>query len=321
MVGSTDRSVMGCIAAKPRHASPPPTQMEASGGRLDIGAEDLTPAELAAFHRALAAGELSSAVQPWQPWWLSEEAAQLELSAAGTSLVAAVAEEQSGQQEGGSTSTAAASSVEQPAAGLEAAAASTQSSTLPPPPSRPLPPLAVLTKAAPSPLLRWQLLDLQFAYCFTLRLYNGDYQWEAADAADVLFALSAVLAATPAAAAGAGGQHPSSSSGGGEDAAAGAASVLLGCVQRACQPPVGSREGRAFAVGVLSDVAALLQLGRPVVLTALMDICRLVEAAKQQLEGSTGGSSSNGGSSDREAGGGGSSRSKQVRGVILTVLL
>lgn len=277
--------------------------MEASGGRLDIGAEDLTPAELAAFHRALAAGELSSAVQPWQPWWLSEEAAQLELSAAGTSLVAAVAEEQSGQQEGGSTSTAAASSAEQPAARLEAAAASTQSSTLPPPPSRPLPPLAVLTKAAPSPLLRWQLLDLLFAYCFTLRLYNGDYQWEAADAADVLFALSAVLAATPAAAAG-------------EDAAAGAAAVLLGCVQRACQPPVGSREGRAFAVGVLSDVAALLQLGRPVVLTALMDTCRLVEAAKQQLEGGAGGSSGDGSSGGQEAGGGGS-RSKQVRGEIL----
>ncbi len=290
--------------------------MEASGGRLDIGAEDLSPAELAAFHRALAAGELSSAVQPWQPWWLSEEAASLELSAAGTPLVAAVgdaAEQQSDQQGASSGSTAAASSSEQPPAG-GAAAAAVQGSGLPPPPSRPLPPLAVLTKAAPSPLLRWQLLDLLYAYCFTLRLYNGDYAWEAADAADVLFALSAVLAATPAAAAGGAGQQ-SSSSGGGEDAAAGAAAVLLGCVQRACQPPVGSREGRSFAVGVLSDVAALLQLGRPVVLTALMDTCRLVEAAKQQLEGS----SSSGGNVGSPPGGDGSgergSRSKQARGM------
>lgn len=279
--------------------------MEASGGKLDIGAEDLSPAELAAFHRALAAGDLSSAVQPWEPWWLLEEAARLELSAAGTALVAAVGDAASDQQQqqGGGGSSATASS-----GGQQAAA--TQGGGLPPPPSRPLPPLAALTKAAPSPLLRWQLLDLLYAYCFTLRLYNGDYQWEAADAADVLFALSAVLAATPAsAAAGAAGQQPASGS---DDAAAGAAAVLLGCVQRACQPPVGSREGRGFAVGVLSDVAALLQLGRPVVLTALMDTCRLVEAAKQQLEGSSSGGS-------REAGGrGGSeggSRSKQVRGV------
>lgn len=37
-----------------------------------------------------------------------------------------------------------------------------------------LPKLASLTKAAPSPLLRWQLLDVLYAYCLIMRLYNGE---------------------------------------------------------------------------------------------------------------------------------------------------
>lgn len=54
---------------------------------------------------------------------------------------------------------------------------------------------------------------------------------------------------------------------------------------RACRPPAGSRQQQGVAVGVLSDVAAILRLGRPVVVTALMDLSRLLEAARQQLEG------------------------------------
>ena len=285
----------------PPQLASPTTQMAASGGALDIGAEDLSPAELAAFHRALAAGELSGAVQPWDPWWLSEDAACLELSAAGTSLVAAAVDadhHHHHQQQQPSTAGSGSGSAAMP----QAAAAPASSSALPPPPSRPLPPLAALTRAAPSPLLRHQLLELVYAYCHTLRLFNGDYTWEAADAADALFALSPVLAAAAAAATTpAPGGHAASSSGGSEAAAV--APTLLACVQRACQPPVGSRDSRAFAVGVLSDVAAVLRLGRPVVLTALMDTSRLVEAARQQLEGGGGGGD----------GGQAAGRTKQVR--------
>lgn len=208
----------------------------------------------------MAAGQLADVVQPWDPWWTSTAAARLELGAGGTPLVAAA---------------------EGPLASADPDAPAAPDSGLPAPPSRPLPPLSALTKALPSPLLRYQLLDLLYCYCYTLRLYNGDYAWEAAAAADVLFALSAVLAAAPSA--------PSSSAAGGDDSAA---CMLLGCVQRACQPPVGSRDSRGLAIGVLADVAAVLQLGRAVVLTALMDTSRLVEAARQQLEEGSGGSSS-----------------------------
>lgn len=267
-------------------------KMQAAGGELEVAAEDLTPQELAAFHRALADGELSGAVPPWQPWWLSEDAARLELGAGGTALVA---EQHAGAAgPGREARQAPAMSQQQPAQQQHQQQAPSppgqvegqaRASVMPPPPSRPLPPLAALTRAAPSPLLGYQLLDLLYAYCLTLRRYNGDYQWEAADAADTLFALSAVLAAASTGAATA-----SSSSGGAAAAQAGdgAAPVLLGCVQRACQPPVGSRDARGFAVSVVSDVAAILQLGRPVVLTALMDATRLVEAARQQLEAGQG---------------------------------
>lgn len=45
---------------------------------------------------------------------------------------------------------------------------------LPAAPQTPLPLLTSLTKAIPSPLLQWQLLDVLYAYCFLMRLYNGD---------------------------------------------------------------------------------------------------------------------------------------------------
>ena len=39
----------------------------------------------------------------------------------------------------------------------------------------PLPALASLTKASPSPQLPWQLVDLLYCYCLTTRLYNGEH--------------------------------------------------------------------------------------------------------------------------------------------------
>lgn len=49
----------------------------------------------------------------------------------------------------------------------------------PPPLDAALPRLSALTPRAPSPLLRWQLPQLLYAYCAMLRLYNGDYRADA----------------------------------------------------------------------------------------------------------------------------------------------
>ena len=73
---------------------------------------------------------------------------------------------------------------------------------LPPPASEPLPPLSSLSSARPSPLLSWQLLELLYAYCFTMRLFNGDWAdgGGAGDAAAVAMAVSESLSAAGAAA-------------------------------------------------------------------------------------------------------------------------
>ena len=52
--------------------------------------------------------------------------------------------------------------------------ASASSMGLPAAPKTPLPLLASLTKAVPSPLLQWQLLDILYTYCFIMRFYNGE---------------------------------------------------------------------------------------------------------------------------------------------------
>jgi hypothetical protein len=57
------------------------------GGELDVSVEDLHPDERTAFERAVASGALAHLVKPWAPWWNSQAAAHLSLSAAGTHII------------------------------------------------------------------------------------------------------------------------------------------------------------------------------------------------------------------------------------------
>ena len=70
---------------------------------------------------------------------------------------------------------------------------STHLSPLPPLKVAPIPSLTSLTTARASPLLRWQLLELLYAYCFIMRLYNGDPSPAPHEAAGVAMALADVL--------------------------------------------------------------------------------------------------------------------------------
>ena len=54
---------------------------------VEIDDQDLSPAELQAFKRAVANGELNRFVDAWVPWWNLSEAGTVRLSAAGTSKV------------------------------------------------------------------------------------------------------------------------------------------------------------------------------------------------------------------------------------------
>jgi hypothetical protein len=268
---------------------PPPLGSPHAVQALDGSLEDtdlsglLQPSEAAAFERLAAQGRLSHLLAPWAPWWEAREAADLRIGPGGQRLIAPA---------GGAVGR-----------GDNGAAAA----CLPEPPPRALPSLASLSRHRPSLLLRYQCVQLLYAYCFVLRRYDGDPAGSSPlEAAQQLLLLAPPLeAAAPAPAAAAAAQQegklgaaaaaasscdadPVVSStdsalgagGGGLSAAppSDAASALRTCALAACAPPGGAPALRPFALAITSDVATLLRLGRPAVVVALTDLGRLVAA-------------------------------------------
>lgn len=113
--------------------------------------------------------QVSHLIEAWQPWWHSQECAGLRLTRHETLAVQmAHAPSDDSNHE-----------------------AEQRHTSLPAPPAAPLVPLSELTAAVPSPLLRWQLLELLYAYCLVMRLYNGE------PAVDLHDAAAALLEAAP----------------------------------------------------------------------------------------------------------------------------
>jgi hypothetical protein len=254
----------------PDFLSKPPTNNQALEGGLeaDVDLSDLlSPSERAAFAQLATQGRLSHLLPAWRPWWERPEAAQLRVGPGGQRLIA------------------------------EAAGSSRSSSSgaaVPEPPARPVPSLASLTKHRPSPLLRYQCLQLLYSYCFVLRRFNGDPGSSPLEASEQLLALAPPLeppqqqAAADADATSSGGASSSQPAAGEAAAAAaeaaavplpqGAGSALRHCTLAACTRPVGGAECRPLALAVVADVAALCRLGRPSVVVALTDLGRHVAA-------------------------------------------
>lgn len=219
----------------------------------DLTLDDLTPEELAAFQKEVlrtpiagGGGEGALEVQPWQPWWTTQAAAELQLSASGTKCIEEIVENTQ----------------------VEHTLLTAQEQILiPSPPAAPLPPLSSLTSKPPSPALPLHLLDLLYSYCIVLRLFNGQYSTDVLDAATTVLSASSVL----------GDVHSPPSS---TDVPS---SVLLNSIVHVCSTEAGrSQVPRSFAIGILSDVAMVLQLGRSVVVTALTDLSRIVDAGLEE---------------------------------------
>ncbi|KAE8727324.1 hypothetical protein F3Y22_tig00005465pilonHSYRG00052 [Hibiscus syriacus] len=137
-----------------------------SGGEVNI--DDLSLEEKKRFRRALASGELSKMIEPWDPWWLKPAARTICLSRDGARLV-------------------------QPTVSPEDDPDRNQPSEIPHGPETPLPSLRKLVSTEPSPLLAVHLVDILYSYCFTLRMYNGDGQSDAIGSAMVVLSISSVL--------------------------------------------------------------------------------------------------------------------------------
>jgi hypothetical protein len=152
-----------------------------SGGGISF--EDLSASEKKAFQRAVASGKFSHMIKPWDPWWTHPLAHNLALTKAGTQLVQSL-EEQVPEKT---------TLVDEDSLSDSGGEALSAGSDIPAPPDTPLQAIKDLTSKQPSPLLGVHLTEAIYGYCFTMRLFNGDWESDPLDAALVLLAIAKVL--------------------------------------------------------------------------------------------------------------------------------
>ncbi|KAE9595412.1 hypothetical protein Lal_00031279 [Lupinus albus] len=203
----------------------------------EISFDDLSLEEKKRFHRAIAYGELSKMIKPWDPWWSKPSARKIRLSREGTQLVQPLSEQELPEDE---------------------------SSDIPRGPETRLPPLSRLSLKEPSPLLTVHLVDILYSYCFTLRLYNGDWKSDALGSVMVVLSVSSVL--------GQGGQPET------------ALESLSHCLEQICSPAYRHMGGLQFGLGVVDDVINLLALGSSALVCALCDMHRLIQEGGKEAK-------------------------------------
>ncbi|CAK8570384.1 unnamed protein product [Lathyrus sativus] len=207
----------------------------------EISFDDLSLEEKKQFQRAIACGELSKMVTPWDPWWSKHSARNIRLSKEGTQLVQPLSEQESLDD-----------------------TESNESSEIPLGPEVPLPPLSRLSSKEPSPLLTVHIVDILYSYCFTLRLYNGDWRSDPIGSAVVVLSVSSVL--------GQGGQPET------------VLEALTHCLEQVCSPAYRHMGGLQFGLSVTDDVISLLSLGGPAMVCALCDLRRLIQEGEKEAK-------------------------------------
>ncbi|GBG61418.1 hypothetical protein CBR_g20449 [Chara braunii] len=214
-----------------------------------ISLEDLSPEEQCRFKRAVAAGVVSSLIEPWTPWWVNVARTAVAIGPRGTSMIREVDDSQQPgveKRRGGPF---------EPAEGDEGRA------RIPPPSSEELPPMKELTKAPPSPLLGVHLVNITYSYCFVMRLYNGEWSGDLPGVSAALLDLSSVLK--------------------GASTLPSIRIALEESMRTACTPLYKDAGGPELAVAVMSDVVQLLRAGRGAVVRMLADVTRILKASNE----------------------------------------
>ncbi|KAG5045794.1 hypothetical protein AAZX31_06G127200 [Glycine max] len=208
----------------------------------EISFDDLSLEEKKRFHRAIAYGELSKMIKPWDPWWSKPSARNICLSKEGTQLVQPLPDQEL----------------------LDDDIGSDEFSKVPLGPETPLPPLSRLSSKEPSPLLTVHLVDILYSYCFTLRLYNGDWRSDALGSVMVVLSVSSVLGQ---------GAQPET-----------VLEALSHCLEQVCCPAYRHIGGLQFGLGVIDDVISLLGLGTPALVCALCDMHRWIQEGEKEAK-------------------------------------
>ncbi|XP_050376840.1 uncharacterized protein LOC126794220 [Argentina anserina] len=211
----------------------------------EVSFDDLSAEEKKLFQRAVASGELSKMITPWDPWWLKPSAKTISFSKEGTQLIQPLAKDDESMSQ-------------------EDDPESSQVSEIPPGSETALPPLSKLSSAKPSPFLAVHLIDIIYSYCFALHLYNGDWQSDATGSAMVVLSVSYVLGQ---------GAQPET-----------VLEALSYCLEQTCSPAFRQMGGLHFGLGLADDVISLLTLGTPTLLCLLCDLQRMVQAGETELK-------------------------------------
>ncbi|XP_060108837.1 zinc finger HIT domain-containing protein 2 [Heteronotia binoei] len=139
--------------------------------------EQLSPDQRKRFQRLLNSGEISALLPPWKPWWTGRSCGAALIQELGPETLPIPLQQQ--QSPHGSL----ALQQPQPPEPLQEISGSTQSpaqpadasSSVPPVPAV-IPPLSSLTRVPVSPLVRFQLPNVLYAYAYALALYNGEVE-------------------------------------------------------------------------------------------------------------------------------------------------
>lgn len=184
-------------------------------------------------------------IEPWDPWWLKPFARTISLSQEGTQLIQALDKQEASVL---------------PQEDLE----NNQLSEIPPGPKNPLPPIGKLSSTEPSPLLAVHLVDILYSYCFSLRLYNGEWQSDAIGSAMVVLSVSSVLSQ--------GGQPET------------VLEAVSHCLEQICSPGYRHIGGLQLGLQLIEDVISLLSLGGPALVCSLCDLQRLIQTGERELK-------------------------------------
>ncbi|XP_024986926.1 zinc finger HIT domain-containing protein 2 isoform X2 [Cynara cardunculus var. scolymus] len=204
---------------------------------LEISFDDLSSEEKKHFQRAVASGELSKLIEPWEPWWLKPSARTISLSREGTQRVQPITKQEPDS--------------------------SPHAHEVPPGPENALAPINKLSSTEPSPLLAVHLVDILYSYCFTLRLYNGDWESDPMGSVMVVLTISFVL--------GQGGQPETVSE------------ALSNCLEQTCSPAFRHMGGSRFGLGLLDDIVSLLSLGGDGLVCGLCDLRRMIKSGMREV--------------------------------------
>ncbi|XP_074379776.1 uncharacterized protein LOC141720958 [Apium graveolens] len=214
-----------------------------SGGEIHV--DDLSDDDKKRFQRAVVSGELSRLIEPWEPWWLKPSAKTISLGQQGSRLVQPLVIHESMPSRGDNIEV-------------------DQSLHIPPGPETPLPPISKLSATEPSPLLAIHLVDIIYSYCFTLRLYNGEWLTDPIGSVVHCMNISFVL--------GQAGKPETVSE------------ALSHCLEQTCSPALRHMGGLQFGLGLLDDVVCLLSLGGTALVCLLCDLQRMIQTAEKELK-------------------------------------